>query len=89
VEQATAMRVQRVGSRIDGEKAVIREEGASGDFLFYFRVDGSVACWPVRTSRSTNTRLDKMDALLTALSIELLTCEQKKQSFLACTHTIN
>ena len=69
VEQAAAMRARRVGSRMDGETTAIREEGESGDFLFfYFRADGSVACWAVRASRPTNARLDETEALPTALS---------------------
>jgi hypothetical protein len=36
VEQAAVMRAQRLGSRMDGETTAIREEGASGDFLFLF-----------------------------------------------------
>jgi hypothetical protein len=37
-------------------------------FNFYFRTDDSVACWAVRASRTTDARLDEMDALPTALS---------------------
>jgi hypothetical protein len=70
------------------ETVAIRE-GVSDDFLFYFCVDGSIACWAVRASRPTNACPDETDTLPTALSIKLLTCEQKKLSFLACTHTIN
>jgi hypothetical protein len=37
-------------------------------FYFYFRTDGNVACWAVRTSRPTNVRPDEMDTLPIALS---------------------
>jgi hypothetical protein len=40
-------------------------------FYFYFYVDGSVACWAFQTSRPTNARKDKMDALLMALTTQL------------------
>jgi len=61
------MRPRRVGSRMDTGTTVIREEGESGDF-FYFRADGSVACWAVLASRPTNVCPDKTDFLATALS---------------------
>jgi hypothetical protein len=36
VEQAVAMRAQRVGSRMDWETTEIREEGVSSNSLFLF-----------------------------------------------------
>jgi len=37
-------------------------------FYFYFRADGSVACWAVLASRPTNARPDETDFLATTLS---------------------
>jgi hypothetical protein len=46
-------------------------------FYFYFRADSSVACWNVRTSKSTNARPDETNALNTTLSFFF---SYKKQS---------
>jgi hypothetical protein len=70
VEQAAMMRAWRIGSRMDGEIAAIREEGESGNFYFYVLANSSVACWAVRTSRPVNAHPDEKDALPTTLSNE-------------------
>jgi len=62
VEQAAAMRAWRLGSRMDGETTAIREEGASGDFLFLFPC-GWQCCLLGRSSVEAHQRVSGQNGL--------------------------